>query len=424
MASDVPAESPRISNARGALHVRKDDVVNSDVAPHTASGASTDGEHLRMRVLAVKLDLQNDMALFQRIKDLSWQAARYRNLFLRALWAEAKNLKVDPKKDIPHDVTKWIRHDEKMDLSGCAYSAAEREVATTWRRHCKRILAGAPLPEWRTTAALTVRGHQNRQESGVRLSRDGDRFIADLQVQSEKCEGGCWLHVPVACGASKDWQIELLEDMAEGKVPIRKGSIVIRPERRQVLLQLAYALPIVSPQFGNRTATLGPIGVNNRLWLRTEFESRDFTGRLITLLKRKADWEGIRRRVLCQIGRRKGAARSKRRLLSKMSWDGWLQNWLHTWSREIVDWLKSQGIGTLNVVGLESADWPAFRFTQLIKDKADAAGMTVQTEVDLAEPATARAVKTEIQRRRRKATKAAKAIRELDHQFGEAELKV
>jgi hypothetical protein len=414
---DAPAESPQISSPlRGTLHASDGDGDNA-VVPHTASGASTPGEDVRIRVLAVKLDLRNDLALFQRLKDLSWQAARYRNLYLRALWAEAKNLKVDPTKNIPHDVTKWIRHDEKMELSSSAYSAAEREVMATWQRHKKRILAGAPLPEWRTTAALTVRGQKDRATSGIRLS--ADPYVADLQVQGDKCEGGCWLHIPLACGASKDWQVFLLNDMAAGKVPIHKGSIVIRPERRQVMLHITYGVPIRFAKFGERKATLGPIYTNNRLWLRTEYESRDFTGRLVTLLKRKADWDGIRRRVLCQIGRRKGSARSKRQLLSKMTWDGWLQNWLHQWSRQIIDWLESQGIGDLTVIGLENADWPAFRFTQLLKDKGDEIGLVVHTEADLATPSTSRAVDSEIKRQRRKATKAGKAIRELQHQYGE-----
>ena len=411
------AESPR-NQSRGTLHAGNGDGVSSTVVPHTASEAVSSGEHERLRVLAVKLDLRGNWELFQRLKDLSWQAARYRNLYLRALWAESQKLCVDPTKNIPHDVTKWIRRDEKMELGAGAYAAAEREVSAVWNRHAKRILAGGPLPEWKTTAALSVRGHKERKDSGVRLSRDGDHYLIELQAQSSKCEDGAWLKIPLACGAAKDWQAPLLDDMAAGKISIRKASIVIKPERRQVILRLAYPLPIQFSKFGERKATLGPIGQNNRLWLRTEFESRDFTGRLVTLLKRKKDWDGIRRRVLCQIGRRKGSARSKRQLLSTMSWEGWLQNWLHQWSREIIDWLKSQGIGNLTVVGLESADWPAFRFTQMLKDKGDAIAMNVSTEADLADTGTERAVKREIDRKRKQATKAGAAIRELEHRFG------
>lgn len=410
------AESPRI-HPRGALHAGNGEGVSSILAPHTASEAVADGEHERMRVLAVKLDLKGDWALFQRLKDLSWQAARYRNLYLRALWAESKNLCVDPTKNIPHDVTKWIRHDEKMELGSNAYAAAEREVLAIWRRHAKRILAGAPLPEWKTTAALTIRGHKERKESGVRLTKEGNHYVIELQAQAAKCEDGAWIKIPLACGAAKDWQAPLLDDMGAGKISIRKAAVVIKPERHQVIVRLAYPLAVQFNRFGERKATLGPIGANNRLWLRTEFESRDFTGRLGTLLKHKQDWDLIRRRVLCQIGRRKGSSRSKRHLLANLSWEGWLQNWLHQWSREIIDWLKSQGIGDLTVVGLESADWPAFRFTQMLKDKGDAATMKVHTEAELAEPSTERAVKREIDRKRKQARKTGAAIRELGHRF-------
>lgn len=417
--STASAESPR-NLARGTLHAGNGDGPSSPVVvPHTASEAVADGEHERMRVLAVKLDLRGDWELFQRLKDLSWQAARYRNLFLRALWAESKNLCVDPTKNIPHDVTRWIRHDEKMELGSNAYTAAEREVLMTWRRHAKRILAGAPLPEWKTTAALTIRGNKDRKESGVRLTRDGDRYVIELQAQAAKCEDGAWLKIPLACGTVKDWQGPLLDDMAAGKISIRKAAIVVKPERRQVIVRLAYPIAVQFGTFGQRKATLGPIGQNNRLWLRTEFESRDFTGRLVTLLKRKQEWDAIRRRVLCQIGRRKGSARSKRQTLANMTWDGWLTNWLHQWSREIIDWLKGQGIGDLTVVGLENADWPAFRFTQMLKDKGDMLAMNVHTEADLADAGTERAVKREIDRKRKQATKAGAAIRELEHRFGE-----
>ena len=413
------AESPRNHHTRGTLHAGDGDGVSSTVVPHTASEAVVSGERERMRVLAVKLDLRGDWELFQRLKDLSWQAARFRNLFLRALWAESKNLCVDPTKNIPHDVTRWIRKDEKMDLASNAYTAAEREVMTVWRKHAKRILAGAPLPEWKTTAALTVRGNKDRKQSGVRLSRDGDHYVIELQLQS--VDHGSWIKIPLACGAAKDWQAPLLDDMAAGKISIRKAAVVIKPERHQVIVRLAYPLVVQLSTFGDRKATLGPIGQNNRLWLRTEFESRDFTGRLITLLNRKKDWDAIRRRVLCQIGRRKGSARSKRHLLANLSWDGWLQNWLHQWSREIIDWLKSQGIGDLTIAGLESADWPAFRFTQMLKDKGDALAMHVHTEADLADAGTERAVKREIDRKRKQATKTGAAIRELDHRFGNGE---
>jgi hypothetical protein len=418
--------------------------------PHTASEAANDGGHAqllvpaieppactppraelkdrqqeRLRVLAVKLDLRNDNESYQRLKELSWQAARYRNLFLRGRWCEAVGLCVDPKKGVENSVTKRIRRDEKMDLSGAAYSAAEREAQAEWQKHCKRILAGAPLPEWKPTKALTIRGHKKRQESGVRLSKDEQgRYIADLQVQGDDCQaalavgkGGSWLHIPLALGAAKDWQAEKLDQMVTGEISIRKAAIQILPEKHQVILKLSYPQPILFPRFGERKATLGPIIKGERLWLRTEFESRDFSGRLHTLLERKTNWDATRRRVMAQIGRRRGGARLKRKKLAEMTWQGWLDNYLHQWTREIITWLDGQGIASLTVMGLNSADWPVYRFTQMLTYKGESLGVTVTTEADLATPATERAVKGEIRRQRRKATKAAVALRELTSQI-------
>jgi hypothetical protein len=374
------------------------------------------------RVLSVKLDLRENEASYQRLRDLGWQAARYRNLFLRALWAEAAGLRVRPDGDDKHGVSKWIRKSEKMELSGAAYSAAERETTAAWQLHGKRVLAGAPLPEWKPTAALTIRGHRCRNESGVRLSRDDKgRFVAELQAQSAKCEGGSWLTIPLALGTAKDWQAEILAAMAEGIVPILKGSIVLRPMRHDALLRLSYSLERTLPEFGERKATLGPIGRDGRLFLRTETETRDYSGKLHVLLDRKDSWDGIRRRALRQIGRRKGSARAKRKLLARLSWADWLDTYLHQWTREIVDWLKSQGIGTLSVIGLQSADWPAFKFTERLKYKGGEMGISVTTEAEanLAQPSTDRSVKQEIQRERRKTTKRAQAIRTLTHDLGE-----
>lgn len=397
------------------------------MTPHTATGAADDdGEHERQRVLAVKLDLRGDEEKYRLLQDLSFQAARFRNLFLRARWAEAKHLCVNPAQQIPHDVTKWIRADEKQDLSGSAYSAAEREVAAVWTRHAKRILAGAPLPEWKPTAALSIRGHKNQAESGVRLSITEDgKFLAHLQALGDKLPdgtkraGGSWLIIPVAAGTVKDYQAEMLRQMVTNEVPIRKGTVIIKPGKHEVILRLCYALTIPLPRFGNRVATLGPID-RGRLFLRTECDTRDFSGRLHTVLTHKEDWDLIRRRAMAQIGRAKGSARTKRKVLGHLSWDDWLGTFLHTWSREIINWLHGQGVAKLRIVGLEAADWPIFRFTSMLKDKGEVLGIEILREANLADPSTERAVKGEIRKQRRKATKAGKAIRELTHQRREA----
>lgn len=412
----APAEPSQASNCRGSLHVREDGGSKEPAEPHTATGAVNDGEHVRQRVLAVKLDFRNNEDEYQRLKELSRQASRYFNHQALGRWAEATGLCVDPKKGIPHDVTKKVRAEKKEELSGSAYSAVERELNGSWSRHLKLGLDTVPLPSRKPTSALVIRGNKNKNESGVRLSLDEkDRFIVQLQAQSATCDGGSWFEIPAATGTVKDYQAELLRKMVSWEVPILKASVIIKPMRHTALVRLCYAVKTPLLKFGNRVATLGPID-RGKLFLRTECETRDFSGRLHTLLERKEDWDGIRRRALSQIGRRKGSARAKRKLLAKMSWEDWLKTFMHNWSAEMVTWLHGQGIGSLNVIGLETADWPAFKFTELLKYKGENVGMSVSTAVDLAEPATMRSVKQEIAKRRRRATKAGKAIRELGYQ--------
>jgi hypothetical protein len=406
----VPAESflsSAHSGGRGDLQ-----------SPHTASGAGDEGEHVRQRVLAIKLNCDDDT--YRLVKELGWQAARYRNLFLRARWAEAKQLCVDPVKAVPHDVTKHIRATEKMDLGWCVSSACERESQVAWQCHCRRILAGGPLPESSPNAALTIRGDKRRMESGVQLvETEPDRFVARLRVLSERLADGamraegCWIEVPVALGTAKDWQIDLIRRMSAGEVPILKGALVIKPFRHQVILQLCYPVTIALPRFGNRCATLGPVGQGGRLFLRTECETRDYSGRLHAILDRKEHWGGIRRRVMAQIGRHKGASRTKREVLARMTWADWLKTELHQWTCEIAKWLDSQGIAKLTVMGLGNADWSIFEFTRMLTYKCEALGITLTSEADLADVGTERSVKQEIQRERRKTTKRAGALRTL-----------
>lgn len=369
------------------------------------------------RTLHVRLAL--DSPLWQRLRELSWQAARYRNLFLRARWAEAMQLRVDPSRDDAHDVTKWIRRDAKGELSGSAYAAAERETAAVWQRHKSRILAGAPLPEWKPTAALAIRGHKHKEESGVRLERlESGQFVVHLQAQAQSCEGGSWLTCPLDKGINKDYLVHILEQMVTWQVPIAKASLELKPGRHRAILHLAYAKPVTIPPLGQRTATLGPID-GHRLMLRTDTTTRDYSHRLHTVLIRKDAWEAIRRRASAQIGRHKGAARTKRRVLARMSWDTWLDTYLHQWSHELITWLHGEGVATLRLIGLGQADWAAFRFQALLTYKGDERGITVTTEADLEDPTVERLIKGEVRRKRTRVRKAAQAVRELVHQHGQ-----
>ena len=86
----------------------------------------------RQRTLAVKAEInwkdEESKKLYERLRTLGWQAARYRNLFVQKMFAEKMGWRRDPAAADPHDLTKQARAQEKGELSGSAYSAAEREI--------------------------------------------------------------------------------------------------------------------------------------------------------------------------------------------------------------------------------------------------------------------------------------------------------
>jgi hypothetical protein len=380
------------------------------------------------RVLAVKLErLEPEMWRF--LRERAWEAMRYRNLFLRARWAEAAGLCVDPqaaaKAEKPtHDVTKWIRRDEKGSLSGAAYSAAEREVAGVWQRDGKRILAGAPLSEWRQNAVLSVRGHKVRAESGVRIEQVGARFVLALCVASQETPGGCWVRLPIATGKEiKQYQAGTLLKMLSWETPISKAVVCFSPDRGRAEVRLSYPKTIIVSPMGDRVATLtlhrsqfGP-----RLVLRTETEERDYTLKLSTFAKKKDEWDLIRRRVTAQIGRCKGSARLKRKRIASIGFADWADTFLHQWSHALVTWCASQGVGTLRLDRIANGDWPADRFTQMLRYKGEERGVTVTDMVDasITEPATERAVTMPVKREQRRAKKVREALRTLNAEYTE-----
>lgn len=377
------------------------------------------------RVLAVKLDIprtEEGQKLYQRIRDLGWQAAHYRNAMIRRRWAEAMGWRVDPEASDKHDVTKQGRRDEKGKLSGAAYSAAEREVSGAWTRLAKQILAGRPLPEWKPEAALSIRGHKRREDSGVRIELEDGQFIAYLAAQNKDCEGGCWLRCPIAKNTARDELMgDILSRMVSWHTPIAKATVQMKTKRHQIILRLTYAVEWDLPAEGKRTAILGPLefdqhGRLHRLLLRTDLQTRDYTSKLLTLLDKKDRWDLIRRRALAQIGRRRGHARLKRKRLANMSWQDWLRTHLHIWSRDVIDWCESQGIGALHVIEIDTGDWPAYQFIQMLTYKGQACSMTVDEAAPLGDRPAERAAKQALTKHRKKAKRRRDAVRELMHQ--------
>jgi len=373
----------------------------------------------QQRVLTMKVFIDwkapASKALYERIRDLSWQAARYRNLHMQGRWAESMGWQTtDQEKS---GITKQLRKTEKAELSGAAYSAAEREVQGAWTRHAKAVMAGQPIPQWKTNAALSIRGHKFKKDSGVRLEFDGEQYFLDISAQSDKSEDGCWLRLPIAKNTKRDeYQAELLQSMVNWSTPIAKAIVIVK--RNCLMVKLSYAKVVPLPIMGQRVATLGPVTKEGRLLLRTECETKDYTHKLAQINKKKDHWDLIRRRAMCQIGRRKGHARIKREVLARLSWDDWLHTFMHTWSREIVDWLDKCGVGTLHIVGIDTGDWPAFKFVQLLSYKAADARIQVDDLADVNEAGGERAIKRVIGKKSLQVKKRNVAVRELTHQLG------
>jgi hypothetical protein len=378
------------------------------------------GARERSRVLAVKIEVNwgddASRAMFNRIRTLSWQAAHYRNAQSIASLAEKRGWRMDPEHKDAHDVSKNYRQKYKGDLSGAAYAAAEREVASAFGRDIKKILAGQPPPFWRPSAALSIRGHKKKAESGVRLEREGNQYIAWVSAQNDKQPEGCWLRLPIARNTRRDeWQSPVLDAMVSWQIPILRATVQVKPHGLK--LRLTYDVSCSLPAMGDRVATLGPVTKEGRLLLRTETQTKDYSDKLYYIGERKTNWDLTRRRILTQIGWRKGQARLKRRALARESWDDWLDTYLHTWSRQMAEWCHTQGVGTIRVEGLSSGDWPADKLTSLLRYKAEDLGMQLTEGANVLEKSAERAAKAEITRQARKTKKRSEAVRELKHQL-------
>ncbi|WP_169239806.1 hypothetical protein [Candidatus Roseilinea sp. NK_OTU-006] len=402
---DVPETAIPLTDNRGGSH-----------PPHAVAGSD---ERLVQRVLALRIALdwsrEDHRGLYERVRALAWDAARYRNAFSAALFAERLGLK-PAGEDGPDKATKLVRATMKGRLSGDAYCCAEQEVVASWTRDGRRIAAGAPIPVWRPDAALSITGRAKRSDSGVDLVLRGDDYILRIRAGA----GGEWLELPLHPGTLRDeYHGPLVRSIAEQwNPPIKKCTLHFRAQRREIVARITVPLRLPPlPPPGQRVAVLGPVDPAGRLMLRTETQTRDYSRELSLLLQRKDDWDLIRRRTIAQMGRRKGHARRKRAALAAMTWDDWLHDHLHRWSRDLVDWCASQHVGEIRLVAIETGDWPAHRLEQMLRYKAQEAGIQVTRGTDLSADGAERAVKREIGRRKHEAKKRREALRELTDQL-------
>lgn len=366
------------------------------------------------RVLRVKIEPTKEQ--WQRLRDLAWQSARYHNQFSLAQWCKYAIKQAYGDAMDPTMLEKWVRANQKGELSGSAYSAAEREVTSTWTRDGKRIKAGAPLSQWRDNDALAIRGHKDRAKSGVRIETKPGGWFAHLRVQNEACEGGCWITVPISMRPGQDeWQGSLLDKMVSGDVPVLKAVVVFKPMRGRTMLHLAYAEERNLPPPGERVAQLGPRFQDGNLTLRTECETRSYTHKVAEILSKKDNWDGIRRRFYRQANRHKGSTRRRKQFMADASFSDWCETYCHQWSREIIDWCAGQGIGRLVLLDVGGGDWPAHMMEEMLRYKANEAGMVVDNEPHFGAAATERTAKSAVNKRRRQAKKIGDAARTLSN---------
>jgi transposase len=393
-----------------------------DVAAQQSAEAPAREPRIVQRVLALRAALDwsvpSHRELYQELRDLGWQAAHYRNMMLRAKWAQAYGWTAPSAPDDKAGPSKEVRQREKGELSGDAYSAAEMEVQGVWTREGKRILAGAPLPEWRPDAALSVTGKAKREDSGVQLIRRGDDYIVRLRARSNQDPRGSWIEIPIKRGSARDeWQGPILDQMLRWEIPMKKATVHV--ERRGITVRVTYplALPALPPP-GERRAVIS-ITQDGRFLVRTETQTKCFTDRYQYLLRRSDDWELVRRRVLAQCGRRKGHARRKREAIARIGWHDWLNDFLHRWTAEIVQWCRSQLVGTIEIAEIGALTWPAAHFRQLLTYKAEEHGISVTAGADVTTEPGERAAESELRRRSARAKKRREALREIASQIKE-----
>jgi len=164
-----------------------------------------------------------------------------------------------------------------------------------------------------------------------------------------------------------------------------------------------------------------------RMLLRTELETKDYTSKLTDIRRKKDDWDLIRRRLMAQIGHRHGHARAKREALLRryknddgdrtVSFDRWAHDYIHQWTRHLVEWCKTQGVGTIQIQSINTGDWPAAKFIQQLTYKAADLGIVVTEGADLTQGSGERAAKAAQGKNQNSTRKRHEAVRELVHQL-------
>lgn len=375
----------------------------------------------------IHLDLKSerDRAVFQKLKWTGRDEDRYFNQCVYHLWARAAGYTIRGADDDDRGaIWRACRATHKGTLSASAYDAIEREALGSWKSFVEKQkkgkgrihdgLARLPqrLPE-KDGSHLAFRG------SGVRIIKRGELWVCEFRLRNQKSGEGS-IQLPIARRTARSaYHSGILEGMTAGEIPILKAVVKLQLKKRRVRIGLTWRKTVELPPVGERVATLGPVEKNGLLRLHTETQTRDYTHWYQTFLRRKGNAEQARRRVIRKLGRSKGHARRKRRWLEKQRLENWQQPHLHKGSKDMIEWLVTQGVGTLQYQGLETGDWPAAAFVTMLAYKGAEKSIAVKP-VDKIERTSAQQLIAVAKREQRKASKKLAAFTEIGSQIQDA----
>lgn len=374
--------------------------------PSTAEGAA---RHLN-RVITFRLDPDRETWLLLRRR--ASQSAAYRNKHAQAKLGDALGWRV-PEGAAKDTLVKLVRATERGDISACVYSGCESEVKKDWTRDGRKCMAGKRLAQYgdNNLPIATISGR-----AGVEILEDGaGGYVARLNVSARHVEGGCWITVPLHGGAAKkdEHRGQALHEFAHEDKRITAARVLFKIHAGKTLLQITHRVRAPAlPAMGERRATLSQL-TDGRLVLRVDDarQQQDYTSRVRALERLAANDDGLRRRLQAQIGRRRGHARIKREKIAEAGFTRRRDTLLHQWSRELADWLETQGVGQLTVVGLVGGSWAAHKLMQLLAYKCAERGCKVIEHGEFTDPTVERAVKREAGKKSRRARRNAQAAR-------------
>ena len=361
-------------------------------------------------MLTVKL-ARLDKEEWKTLREIAAEAAIYANHYVDALWAQARGYR-PPDEEL--NATRDARRKYKGRLSGAAYSGIERVASAAWGKASQQALSGwQGVPRFSNKDALHVRW------DGVKIFVDSkDRYALDLRILA--ATEGERFRLPIAINKARDrFQGATLDSFVDGSVKITKLVLNFRAKKGAAYARISYKRSMAIPPMGERVATLGPIEEErDRLTLRTDFHTLDFSRRLRNLRTKKDELDKAARRLRYRIGRGKGSSRLLRSKHAQVAdFDTWATNYIHVWSRDIVDWCAKVGIGKLIVLPISDGDWPAWKFVKMLTYKGVEAGIEVTKQevedVNLADASAYRAVSAPVKKQARRASKVRQAARTL-----------